>query len=265
MTPAPAPALAPVLALRELAVSFGGNQVLRGVDLDVPPGFTGLVGPNGAGKTTVFNVVSGYVHAAAGSVELDGRSLLEVAPDAVARRGVGRTFQTPKLVAGISVVENVMLGLDGRAGPLEHLRAVLGSRRVSGPARTAALNLLERFGIASRAEEDAKSLPLATQKIVEVARALIARPRLVLLDEPAAGLGAEDVEAMVGPLIDLAADSEIAVVIIEHDLALVSRLCPRLAVLHQGGVIALGTPAEVLAMPEVVDAYLGAGFAAVGP
>lgn len=254
-----------VLGLRGLTVSFGGNHVLRGVDLDVPAGFTGLVGPNGAGKTTVFNVVSGYVRAASGTVHLDDRSLLEIAPDAVARLGVGRTFQTPKLVAGISVVENVMLGLDGRAGALEHLRAVLGSRRTSRPAREQALGLLDRFGIAGRVHDDAAALPLATQKIVEVARALIARPRLVLLDEPAAGLGAEDVEAMVGPLVDLATESDIAVVIIEHDLALVSRLCPRLAVLHQGGVIALGTPVEVLALPEVVDAYLGAGFAAVRP
>ncbi len=257
--------MTPVLAVKGLTVSFGGNHVLRGVDLDVPVGFTGLVGPNGAGKTTVFNVVSGYVRSGGGEVALDGESLIGVAPDAIARRGVGRTFQTPKLVAGISVVENVMLGLDGRAGPLEHLRAVLGSRRTSRPAREQSLALLERFGIAERAHEDAAALPLATQKIVEVARALIARPRLVLLDEPAAGLGAEDVEAMVGPLVGLAADDDLAIVIIEHDLALVSRLCPRLAVLHQGGVIALGTPAEVLAKPEVVDAYLGAGFAAVGP
>ncbi|WP_019873866.1 ABC transporter ATP-binding protein [Sporichthya polymorpha] len=254
-----------VLTLRELAVSFGGNHVLRSVDLDVPTGFTGLVGPNGAGKTTVFNVVSGYVRAAGGDVRLGGETLIGVAPDAIARRGVGRTFQTPKLVAGISVVENVMLGLDGRAGPLAHLRAVLGSRRESRPAREQSLDLLERFGIADRANSEASALPLATQKIVEVARALIARPRLVLLDEPAAGLGAEDVEAMVAPLVELAADNDLSVVIIEHDLALVSRLCPRLAVLHQGGVIALGTPAEVLAQPEVVDAYLGAGFAAVGP
>ncbi|HUR06134.1 MAG TPA: ATP-binding cassette domain-containing protein, partial [Nonomuraea sp.] len=222
-------------------------------------------GPNGAGKTTVFNVIGGYVRAGNGAVHLDGRSLLDVAPDAVARLGVNRTFQTPKLVAGINVVENVMLGLDGRAGPREHLLAVLGSRRASRRAREQALGLLARFGIADRAHLEARTLPLATQKIVEVARALIARPRLLLLDEPAAGLGAGDVEAMVAPLVALARESEIAVVIIEHDLALVSRLCPRLAVLHQGGVIALGTPAEVLARPEVVDAYLGAGFAAVGP
>lgn len=248
-----------------LTVSFGGNHVLRGVDLDAPVGFTGLVGPNGAGKTTVFNVISGYVPAAAGSVHLAGTNLLDLAPEARARHGIGRTFQTPKLVAGLSVVENVMLGLDGRVGPIEHCRALLGSRRRSAQARAQAVELLAGLGIADKAQADAAALPLATQKMVEVARALIARPRLVLLDEPAAGLGAADVEAMIDPLTALVDGGDMSVVIIEHDLALVSRLCPRLAVLHQGTVIALGAPADVLARAEVIDAYLGAGFAAVGP
>jgi branched-chain amino acid transport system ATP-binding protein len=253
------------LALEGLSVRFGGNHVLHDVTLDVPSGFTGLVGPNGAGKTTVFNVVSGYVRPEGGAVRLGGDRLVGLDPHQVARLGVGRTFQTPKLVAGATVVENVMLGLDGRVGPAGHVLALLGSRRRSRPAADQAHELLGRFGIGARAGDEAGALPLATQKIVEVARALISRPRLVLLDEPAAGLGAADVEAMVGPLVELAGEAGLAVVIIEHDLALVSRLCPRLAVLHQGTVIALGTPAEVLARPEVVNAYLGAGFAAVGP
>ena len=254
-----------VLSIEGLAVRFGGNHVLHGVDLDVPAGFTGLVGPNGAGKTTLFNVVSGYVRPDAGDVRLAGQGLLGSAPAAVARRGVGRTFQTPKLVAGATVADNVMLGMDGRLGAGGQFLALLGSRRSSGPAAARCGELLERFGIGHRAGDDARSLPLATQKTVEVVRALMARPRLVLLDEPAAGLSATDVEALTGPLAELAAEGDTAVLIIEHDLALVSRLCPRLAVLDRGSIIALGPPADVVARPEVVTAYLGAGFAAVGP
>jgi len=253
-----------VLHLSGLAVRFGGNRVLDSVTLEVPAGFTGLVGPNGAGKTTIFNVVSGYVRPTAGDVRLGGVSLVGRPPAQVARRGVGRTFQTPQLVAGLTVLENVMLGLDGRSAAGGHVRALLGSRRRSRSAAQQARELLERFGIGDRSADPAESVALPVRKVVEVARALIARPRVVLLDEPAAGLAAGDLDRMVGPLVDVAARDDLAVLIIEHDLALVSRLCPRLAVLHRGTVIALGAPAEVLDRPEVVDAYLGAGFAALG-
>ena len=240
-----------VLELRGLEVSFGGNHVLKGVDLEVGSGFTGLLGPNGAGKTTIFNVISGYVRQSAGEVLLRGEALTRLSPAAVARRGVARTFQTPKLVPDMSLLNNVLLGVDGR----RELRGRKGRDR--------AHELLELFGLGDRSALQASSIPLASQKVVEVIRALVSAPRLVLLDEPAAGLSAADVEALIPPLREVVSRDELAVVIIEHDVELVSRLCPRAAVLHFGKTLAVGTPAEVMRHPDVLEAYLGADFAAV--
>ena len=242
-----------VLRLEQVAVEFGGNKVLRGLDLTADLGFTGLIGPNGAGKTTVFNAVSGYVRPSAGELSLDGVSLRGRSSTAIARLGVGRTFQTPRLVGDMTLLDNVLLGVDGRPG------------HRGRTARARADDLLGAFSLGDQRRTKAADLPLATQKVVEVVRALIGQPRLVLLDEPAAGLSAEDVEALVPPLLEVGASGELAIVIIEHDVELVSRLCPTVAVLHFGVALAVGTPAEVMAHPDVVDAYLGAGFAAVDP
>ncbi len=245
-----------LLAVEGVHVHFGGNHVLRGVSLGVPAGFMGLIGPNGAGKTTLLNVVSGYVAPSDGRVLLAGDPITGLRPHQVAGRGIARTFQTPKLVRELTVLENVMLGLDGRAGWLPRGR---GSAAVE-----TADQLLERFGMSSWRDREAGSLPLSSQKVVEVARALVSNPRLVLLDEPAAGLGAKDVERLIGPLQRHAEEEALAVLIIEHDIELISHLCPLIAVLDFGLVIAEGDPADVLERPDVVRAYLGAGFAAAG-
>ncbi|MFK4039302.1 ABC transporter ATP-binding protein [Nonomuraea wenchangensis] len=249
-----------VLELSGIAVRFGGNEVLKGVDLSVGPGFTGLIGPNGAGKTTVFNVVTGYVRPAAGTVSIGGERIPAGRPAAVARRGVRRTFQTPRLVAELSVEANVLVGLDAGTSALADY---LGLSRAARAARARVRELLEAFGLAERAAEPVGNLPLGSQKIVEVARALAPRPRVVLLDEPAAGLSAADVTRMVEPLSRIGEREELSILIIEHDLELVARLCPRIAALHFGRILAEGTPAEVVAHPDVVEAYLGAGVAAV--
>lgn len=240
-----------VMELRNIHVDFGGNQVLKGVDLSVDIGFTGLIGPNGAGKTTIFNVVTGYVRPSAGQVLLNGVEITGRGAAQVARAGVARTFQTPKLVPDMTVLDNVLLGLDGRRG--------LRGRA----AKTRAMELLDVFGLADGSMARASSVPLASQKVVEVVRAMVGSPGLVLLDEPAAGLSAADVEQLVPPLLQVAQTEKLAVVIIEHDIELVSRLCSRVAVLHIGRTIAEGTPKEVMSHPEVLEAYLGASFAVV--
>lgn len=247
----------PVLEVQDLAVSFGGNHVLTGVDFDVTHPFTGLIGPNGAGKTTLFNVVSGYVTPSAGTVALAGRDITGAAQTQVGRSGVGRTFQTPKLIGDITVLENVLLGIDGRSSLLDQAREAISLRGRGQANIDRALSVIDTFSLADAAHLDAGSLPLGSQKIVEVCRALVSEPRLLLLDEPAAGLGVDDVERLVEPLKAWVIDQGTVVVIIEHDLELVTDLCDDVAVLHLGRIISRGTPQHCMSDPDVIEAYVG--------
>jgi branched-chain amino acid transport system ATP-binding protein len=243
-------------------VSFGGNHVLRGLDFDVTEHFTGLIGPNGAGKTTLFNAISGYVRPSAGTISIDGNEVTALGQAEIARRGVGRTFQTPKLIGDLSVRDNVLIGMDGRTSML----TLVGQGLIGGTAARArrrwADEVLERFALGSAGGRRADALPLGSQKLVEVCRALVAGPSLLLLDEPAAGLGRDDVENLLTPLRDWVREHGTTVVIIEHDLELVTNLCEDVAVLHLGAIIARGTPADCLRDPDVITAYLGDGLAA---
>ena len=259
MSDGPAP-----LELRNLHVAFGGNRVLEGVDLTFGSGFNGLIGPNGAGKTTMFNVVSGYVAPSQGEVLLAGEDLANRSQSARVAAGIGRTFQAPKLVLDASVMENTLLGLQQRYrwGHLAELLRMPWARTEERQARRDCMNMLERFDLADVAHTEADSLPLGSQKLVEVARALVAEPPVVLLDEPAAGLGADDVTVLLRGLRGIAAETELCIVIIEHDLQLVASLCPYIAVLDFGRIISEGTPDEVTHDPAVIEAYLGHGFAA---
>ncbi len=251
----------PVLEVQDLAVSFGGNHVLTGVDFDVTHPFTGLIGPNGAGKTTLFNVVSGYVSPSAGAVRLAGRDITGVAQTVVGRAGVGRTFQTPKLIGDISVLENVLLGIDGRSTLLDQVREAISLRGRGRANIDRAMSVIETFSLAEVATTEAGSLPLGSQKIVEVCRALVSDPDLLLLDEPAAGLGRDDVDRLVEPLKSWITEHGTVVVIIEHDLELVKDLCDDVAVLHLGRIIARGTPEHCMSDPDVVEAYVGLDMA----
>jgi branched-chain amino acid transport system ATP-binding protein len=255
----------PVVEFDDVDKAFGGNTVLEGVRLAVRPGFTGLIGPNGAGKTTCLNVVSGYLSPDSGDVRIGGRSVVGMTPNRVARLGVSRTFQTPRLIANLSAVQNVMAGGSRhyRHGHVAELFGLPAARRDEREQRERAYALLETFGLGQHPDRAANQFPIGSQKIIEVARALLNDPVLLLLDEPAAGLGAEDVDRLVDGLngwTDRRPDA--AVMIIEHDLELITRLCPTAAVLHFGRIIQAGPPKDVLRDPVVVEAYLGADFAA---
>ncbi len=250
------------LAVDGLQVAFGGNHVLRGVDLQFTPGFNGLIGPNGAGKTTVFNVVSGYVRASEGAVRLHGEDVLKLSRTRRVRAGIGRTFQAPRLILDATVMENTLLGRHHlfRWGHFAELLLLPQQRREETEARQICMDMLERFGLAEAAHEEAGALSLGSQKLVEVARALVASPTVVLLDEPAAGLGAGDVTVLLRGLRQIQAERDLCVIIIEHDLQLVTSLCPKISVLHFGEIISEGSPEHVTSDPVVIGAYLGHGF-----
>lgn len=249
------------LHCRKLSVAFGGNRVLQEIDFDAGPGFTGLIGPNGAGKTTLFNVITGYVRPSGGRVTLDAVDLLGKGRASIARSGVARTFQTPKLIHDMSVLENVMLGMDGHRG-LRDWKAVLGTRGQERGSRREARTALEEFGLAKYADRPVSALPLGSQKLIEVVRALLSKPTLLLLDEPAAGVSVDEVKRMTEPLIRWTTENKLCLVIIEHDLELVAELCPTVTVLDFGRVLVTGNPRDVTRHPEVISAYLGASFAA---
>jgi branched-chain amino acid transport system ATP-binding protein len=250
------------LAIDDLHVAFGGNRVLEGVDLHFHTGFNGLIGPNGAGKTTVFNVLSGYVKPDRGTVLLRGEDLTHLSQTARVRAGIGRTFQAPRLILDATVMENTLLGRHHlfRYGHLTELLMLPAQRREETEARRICIQMLELFGLADQAHEEAGSLPLGSQKIVEVCRAMVASPSVVLLDEPAAGLGADDVTVLLNGLRELVREHELCLIIIEHDLELVTSLCPDISVLHFGRIISQGSPGHVTSDPVVIEAYLGHSY-----
>jgi branched-chain amino acid transport system ATP-binding protein len=225
------------LSLHRIGVRFGGLVALDEVSLRVPPGRTvGVIGPNGAGKTTLFNVICGFVAPTAGSITLDGQPL-RPRPHRLARLGIARTLQGVGLFSGLTVLENVMVGA-------EH----------AGRRPESAWDALERCGVAPHAHARPGGLPYAVRKRVALARALVAQPRLLLLDEPAGGLGADEINEL-GELIK---ELPCAVLLVEHHMDLVMAICEEILVLDFGKPVAHGTPAEIRTDQAVVDAYLGA-------
>ncbi len=251
------------LSLDDLHVSFGGNRVLEGVDINFVPGFNGLIGPNGAGKTTIFNVLSGYVKASRGAAFLEGKDLSELKPTDRVSNGISRTFQSPKLILDATVMENVLLGMHHRFkhGHVTELFRLPNHRSEEDRAREICMDMLEEFGLAEDAHKETGDLSLGSQKIVEVCRALVAEPKVLLLDEPAAGLGADDVTVLLKGLRKFVDEQNLCLVIIEHDLELVTSICPIIYVLHFGRIISEGSADVITSDPTVIEAYLGKGYA----
>ena len=242
----------PILALSGLSKSFGGIAALRGVSIEVPRArIVGVIGPNGAGKTTLFNLVTGAIRPSAGDILFDGRPIRGLPPHRIARLGLARTFQNIRLFAGMTVWEHLLV-----AQRVTALRRLLPAGRSGRAARRQAENVLDYFALGDVRHRPAASLPYGIQRKVEMARALVAGPKLLLLDEPVAGMNADEAEALRRLLLALR-DRGLTILLIEHDMPFVMNLCDHLHVLDFGTLIAAGEPAAVRRDPRVLDAYLG--------
>jgi branched-chain amino acid transport system ATP-binding protein len=240
----------PVLEISEVCVSFGGAQVLTEVSLTVAErGVTGLIGPNGAGKTTLFNVVSGLLAPKSGKVMIDGHDVTNAGPSRRARRGLSRTYQRLELFTSLTVRDNIRV-----AG---EIRNTWGRRsRIDVAAETD--RVIELVGLNDVADREVSELPTGRARVVEVARALMTQPKILLLDEPASGQTEQETEAFGHLLRQLVDERDLAICLVEHDVGLVMGTCEHIHVLDYGQVIASGSPDQVKDDPAVINAYLGA-------
>ncbi len=239
---------APILRLQNVRKHFGGVRAVDGIDIEVARGTVhALIGPNGSGKTTTLNVLNGIYKPTAGRIMIDGEDVTQKAPHVRAAHGVGRTFQNIRLFPALSALENVMVGAQRQNNPIERGEAALRER---------ALSALAFVGMADRANVIVKSLPYGHQRLVEIARALAGHPKLLLLDEPAAGLNQTEKQELVGLLKRLRGHG-LTIFLIEHDMGLIVQVSDKISVLNFGKKIAEGTPDEVLRHPDVITAYLG--------
>ncbi|WP_284620714.1 ABC transporter ATP-binding protein [Aquabacterium humicola] len=249
-----------LLSAKDLSVRFGGVLAVNQVSFDVQQGevFT-LIGPNGAGKTTVFNLISRIYTPTAGTLTFEGRSLLAQPPHAIAALGIARTFQNIELFEHATVLQNLLIGhhIHRGAGFWSNLVHGPATRAAELAARQRAEEVIELLDLQHHRDSYVVGLPYGVRKVVELGRALATGPKLLLLDEPSSGLNVEETDDMAWWIQDIRNELGITVLMVEHDMSLVSRVSDRVLAMNQGEVLALGTPAEVQAHPGVIEAYLG--------
>ena len=253
--------MTPILDIAALTRRFGGLIAIDDVSTAIDSGeIRGIIGPNGAGKTTLLNMISGHLRPSSGRFRLAGHDITGLRADKLAAMGVRRTFQNVRLFGDMTVLGNVLVGLhaNGRAGIFAALFRTSGQRREERSMMEAGMRALERVGLAAQADAIASSLAYGHRKVLEIARAIVAAPKVLLLDEPAAGLNASEATDLIKVIRRINGDG-VTVVIVEHHMEVIMNVCSKVTVLNYGKHLAEGTPAEVQSNARVIEAYLGRG------